>query len=39
MTVLYESIEDLFVTTLADSAAHVFEFGLFLRQGWKDQTD
>jgi len=46
MPVLAESIEDLFVTSLADHAAHELEFGLlllglgwFLPQGGKDRTD
>ena len=46
MPVLAESIEDLFVTTLANYAAHELEFGLltfglgrFLPQGGKDRTD
>ena len=47
MPVLSESIEDLFVATLAHDTAHVLEFWLllwfglrlFLPQGWKDRTD
>ncbi len=46
MPVLDESIEDLFVTSLADRTAHELEFGLllfglglFLPQGGKDRDD